>query len=155
MQSASRRAKIGSLNARDARHGLYRWSQGTSVEQRLLSPWPIRRSLGWLEHVNEPETEAELAALRRSVLRGSPYGDEAWSDTAIETLGLEMTMRPRGEGVECLLEIHGRCPLPHPPLLPSIRFARNRLQIPQHNRIIAAYNPWQIQNRLLNIRCEQ
>ena len=40
------------------------------------------------------QTEAELAGLRRSVLRGSPYCEEAWSDTAIETLGLEITTRP-------------------------------------------------------------
>lgn len=75
---------------------LYRWSQGTSAAQRILSPWPIRRSPGWLEHVNAPETEAELSALRRSVLQGSPFGDEAWSDTATQTLGLEITTRPRG-----------------------------------------------------------
>ncbi|MBS0203766.1 MAG: transposase [Planctomycetes bacterium] len=75
---------------------LHRWCRGTSAERQILSPWPIRRSPGWLEHVNEPQTEAELAALHRSVLRGSPYGDEAWSGTATETLGLEITMRPRG-----------------------------------------------------------
>jgi putative transposase len=75
---------------------LYRWSCGTAQEQRILSPWPVRRSAGWLEHVNEAQTDAELATLRRSVLRGCPYGDEAWSATAIESLDLAMTVRPIG-----------------------------------------------------------
>lgn len=75
---------------------LYRWSRGTTQEQRLLSPWPVRRSPGWVEHVNEPQTDAELESLRRSVLRGCPYGDEAWSTAAIESLDLASTIRPRG-----------------------------------------------------------
>src|SRR5260370_28287992 len=32
----------------------------------------------WLQYVNKAETESELAALRRSVVRGAPYGDEIW-----------------------------------------------------------------------------
>ena len=75
---------------------LYRWSCGRSAEQKILSPWPIRRSPGWLEYVNKPQTDAELAALRRSVNRGSPNGDETWSATATESLGLELTTRPQG-----------------------------------------------------------
>ena len=75
---------------------LYRWHCGTAAEQQLLSPWPVRRSPNWLEHVNEAQTEAELASLRRSVNRGCPYGDESWSATAIQSLGLEITTRPRG-----------------------------------------------------------
>ena len=75
----------------------YRWSCGTSAERKILSPWPIRRSPGWLEYVNKPQTDAEFAALRRSVNRGSPNGDETWSATATESLGLEITTRPQGQ----------------------------------------------------------
>lgn len=75
---------------------LYRWSSGTPAEQRILSTWPVRRSPHWLEHVNAPQSEVELGAIRRSVLRGCPYGDETWSTAAVESLGLEMTTRPRG-----------------------------------------------------------
>jgi hypothetical protein len=32
----------------------------------------------WRAHVNQPQTEAELAAIRRSVTRGQPYGSDAW-----------------------------------------------------------------------------
>jgi putative transposase len=50
----------------------------------------------FLDWVNEPATEGELQALRRSVLRGSPYGDEDWMKAAAKRLGLEFTLRPRG-----------------------------------------------------------
>jgi len=46
--------------------------------------------------VNSPHSEAELAAIRRSVNRGSPFGDETWATTAIKKLGLEITTRPQG-----------------------------------------------------------
>src|SRR3954471_24817610 len=37
-------------------------------------PWPA----DWKRHVNRPQTEAELEALRRCVERGQPYGSEGW-----------------------------------------------------------------------------
>jgi putative transposase len=44
--------------------------------------------------VNAAQKEAELAALRRSVRRGSPFGEASWSDQMVRRLGLEMTLRP-------------------------------------------------------------
>ena len=43
-----------------------------------------------------PQSESELAAVRRSVERGQPYGDAAWIRTIAARLGLESTLRPRG-----------------------------------------------------------
>jgi putative transposase len=40
-----------------------------------LDPGPVPRGADWAEQVNRPQTEAELAALRRSVERGAPFGD--------------------------------------------------------------------------------
>jgi putative transposase len=56
----------------------------------------LSRFVGWLEHVNSPQTDAELAAIRRCVNRGSPFGDETWSTTATRKLGLEITTQPQG-----------------------------------------------------------
>ena len=75
---------------------LYRWLSGTSAEKELLAAWPIRRSAGWVDHVNSPQRESELAAIRRSVKRGAPLGDDTWSASAIKSLGLEITTRPQG-----------------------------------------------------------
>ena len=56
--------------AEDWRWGsLSQWSQKSTEEQPKLSPWPIRRSSHWIDHVNEPQTEIELESLRRCVNR--------------------------------------------------------------------------------------
>ena len=56
----------------------------------------MRRVPGWVEHVNQPQTEAEVALIRRSVQRGRPFGDDLWTEQTIERFGLETTVRPRG-----------------------------------------------------------
>jgi len=55
-------------------------------------PWPP----GWVEHVNEPLTDAELGAMRRCVNRGKPYGPDEWVERVAKELGLENTLRSRG-----------------------------------------------------------
>ncbi len=85
------------LSAEEWRWGsLYRWKHGTHQEKSLLAAWPLPRRPGWLEHVNAPQTEAELSALRRCVNRGCPYGEPSWSDQIVSRLGLESTLRPQG-----------------------------------------------------------
>ena len=75
---------------------LHRWLRGNAEDRSLLSKWPRTRKAGWAEYVNAPQTEAELDAVRRSIQRGNPLGDEAWSAAAVNELGLETTLRPRG-----------------------------------------------------------
>jgi putative transposase len=75
---------------------LWRWRHGSAKAKAILSPWPVRRSPDWLSYVNSPQTEAELSAIRRSVQRGSPLGDESWSAKIVKRLGLESTLRPHG-----------------------------------------------------------
>jgi putative transposase len=83
--------------AEDWRWGsLYRWLRGTADDRGLLSAWPLPRAPGWLAHVNSPQTEGELAALRRCVDRGSPFGSDVWTERTIRRLDLESTIRPRG-----------------------------------------------------------
>ena len=80
----------------------WRWSSlgcrvhGTRKEKAILGDWPLRRPRGWRRMVNQPQTEAELKALRRSVHRSQPYGSDDWVKRAAVTLGLESTLRPRG-----------------------------------------------------------
>jgi putative transposase len=61
-----------------------------------LSTWPVVRPRNWLSWVNDPQTKAELEALRRSVSRGQPYGEETWQRCTAQQLGLEFTLNPRG-----------------------------------------------------------
>ncbi len=61
-----------------------------------LDPGPVPRGKNWPQWVDEPQTEAELKAVRESVIRGRPFGSESWQDRTARSLDLEFTMRPRG-----------------------------------------------------------
>ena len=61
-----------------------------------LSDWPLPIPRDWPTLVNEPQTDAELEAIRRSVLRSQPYGSDAWVRATAHDLGLESTLRARG-----------------------------------------------------------
>ncbi len=71
-------------------------THGTKEQRDLLATWPVRRPRDWLRYVNRREPKAELTALRLSVQRGAPYGDEGWVATTAEELGLQSSLRPRG-----------------------------------------------------------
>lgn len=75
---------------------LFRWSQKADRDPSLLSAWPIARSPKWIERVNQPLSEKELAAVRQSVHRGRPFGDEKWTKKTARRSGLEYTLRSRG-----------------------------------------------------------
>ncbi len=75
---------------------LHRWLYVSSAEKSVLAPRPLARRPGWVDHVNTPQTDAELAAIRQSVKRGCPFGDETWSGKRVKKLGLEITLRPQG-----------------------------------------------------------
>ena len=76
------------------------WSSLGQTYQHLEGPTlhegPVAKPSDWLTWVDGAETEAELAALRRSVVRGLPYGAEAWQKETAERLGLHATLRPLG-----------------------------------------------------------
>lgn len=73
---------------------LWRRTAGTPEHTQLLSPWPVAVPKDWCTLVNEPQTAAELEAIRRCVARGQPYGGQAWTHRTAEQLGLQSTLRP-------------------------------------------------------------
>lgn len=73
---------------------LYNWLGGASIID--LASWPIRRLPGWTKRVNDALTEKEMSAIRKSVIRGKPYGDEKWTERTVKKFGLESTVRARG-----------------------------------------------------------
>src|SRR5208283_4606132 len=62
----------------------------------LLDEGPVPLPRNWLDYVNRAESDAELEALRRSVVRGSPFGEESWVERTAKRLGLEASLRPQG-----------------------------------------------------------
>lgn len=89
------------MRAEDWRWSSLRWRL-QPLPLPFLHPGPVSRPGEWLDHVNRPQTEAELAAPRRCVVRGAPYGDAGWAQRMATSLGLEFTLRspgrPRGSG---------------------------------------------------------
>jgi len=82
-------------HAEDYRWGsLSNWLGGESPIE--LAPWPVRRLPRWVERVNQALGKKKLAALRSSVTRSVPYGDDAWTTATVKRFGLESTTRPRG-----------------------------------------------------------
>ena len=61
-----------------------------------LDDGPLVLPRNWRQYVQSVETEAELAALRRSVVRGVPFGEDSWQERTAKCLGLESTLRARG-----------------------------------------------------------
>lgn len=71
------------------------WRTGGSRPE-MLSDWPVPCPRNWLQLVNSAQSKAEVEALRRSVARGAPFGDDRWAQRTAERLGLESSLRPRG-----------------------------------------------------------
>ena len=78
----------------------WRWSSLWAWQAESVPPYldagPVPRPARWVEYVNTPLTDAELARLRRSVERGTPFGGAEWMERTAKRLGLEASVRPRG-----------------------------------------------------------
>ena len=78
----------------------WRWSSMWWRPRKHSPAWldggPVEKPRDWRRRVNRPQTDAELAAVRHSVQRGAPFGDEAWARRTARRLGLQSTRRPRG-----------------------------------------------------------
>ncbi len=61
-----------------------------------LHPGPVPRPANWRAWINEAEDPGQLAALRHSVNRGTPWGGPIWAKRTAARLGLEASLRPRG-----------------------------------------------------------
>jgi putative transposase len=62
----------------------------------FFHPGPVPRPETWITQVNTPLHAKDLKYLRRSVRRGTPYGEPAWMEATARHLGLEDTLRSPG-----------------------------------------------------------
>ena len=72
------------------------WRAGVATGPDWWRPAAIARPPDWLEVVNRPQSDEELAAIRRCIVRGRPFGSHAWVRRIVAEWGLESTLRPRG-----------------------------------------------------------
>jgi putative transposase len=70
------------------------WQMGNPLE--YLHAGPVSRPENWLEWVNQPQSQEEIDAIRHSIARGTPLGQDLWTRQIAETLSLQSTLRPRG-----------------------------------------------------------
>jgi putative transposase len=79
---------------------LWKWSSlwyWNSVSTAVsLSDWPLPRPTDWLDQVNQPQSEAELAAVRQAIAKGRPFGDRSWTHSTAANLGLNSSLHSRG-----------------------------------------------------------
>jgi putative transposase len=68
---------------------LWRRTQGHADLASWLSEWPVECPRDWVARVNRAQTAAELEALRRSVQRGRPLGDDAWVRRMVKRFGMD------------------------------------------------------------------
>jgi putative transposase len=75
---------------------LWRWRHpAKDPDKPPLCPRPIARPADWVARVNRAISKKELEALRLSVVRGRPFGDQPWQTRTAKRLRLESTFRPR------------------------------------------------------------
>ena len=61
-----------------------------------LDPDPAPRGAGWVEDVNAPMFDNDVARVRQSIRRDRPLGDPTWTLATARTLGLEYSFRTPG-----------------------------------------------------------
>jgi putative transposase len=55
-----------------------------------------RHGDAWMDWVNRPQTEGELASVRLCSNRGRPFGDDEWVRQVAGQLDLAATLKQRG-----------------------------------------------------------
>ncbi len=93
----SLRAKLVG-RAEEWRWGSLNWRQCDAPPLKLADP-PMPLPSVWIEFVNQPQTAAELQAIRTCVNRQRPFGDTDWVKARAHDAGLEQSLsevgRPR------------------------------------------------------------
>jgi putative transposase len=90
----AKRAKLVE-RAEDWRWGAL-WRRQHGSDDWLTSTWPVPRPDDWIDRVNEPLTASEMAAIRRCIVRGTPFGSPDWVQNTAERLQLNHTLRSVG-----------------------------------------------------------
>jgi len=77
----------------------WRWSSLWRRCQFLddeMHPWPVDRPEDWLAHVNEPQSDVEVEALRWAIQRNAPFGSAVWREQTARVLKIDPQFLPRG-----------------------------------------------------------
>ena len=56
------------------------WRRCNSCDDLPLATWPVPQPVGWLEIVNQAQSDSELKEIQLAVCRGHPVGDNVWTE---------------------------------------------------------------------------
>jgi putative transposase len=97
VEGNARRAKLVA-RAEEWRWGSLNW-RAAKVPPLVLTTPPLELPTYWAQFVNQPQTAAEVEAVRTSVNRQRPFGDSEWVERRAREAGLEQSLisvgRPR------------------------------------------------------------
>jgi putative transposase len=97
--SRAERWRWGSLFARVSLDG---------QPELTLATGPVPLPRDWVELVNAPQTRDEEEALKMSIHRGRPFGDERWQRRMADRLGLESCFRRPGRPLKPAVSVRSR-----------------------------------------------
>jgi len=72
------------------------WPWSSLRRPRLIDRCPVEEDRQWVEQLDEPIREDQLAAVRECLNRQRPFGKTDWQAEMAATFGLASTLRPRG-----------------------------------------------------------
>jgi len=75
---------------------VWRRENGATKQKKLLSIWPVSEPKDYSNWLNQAQTEDEEEAIRKSITKGNPYGDNSWVDGVVKRFNLEQTLRKVG-----------------------------------------------------------
>jgi putative transposase len=96
VEANARRAKLAKRADTWRWNSLWARRHGRSVLKRWAQAWPVNRPRDWVAQVNRAMGKEALQSVRQSVTRGVPLGNKPWQISVARSLGLDITLRPRG-----------------------------------------------------------
>ncbi len=75
---------------------LYRRLRNNKEDQRLLSALPTELPANFLQSVNTILNTSDLEEIRHSLMKGTPYGGDVWTEAMVEKYNLGSTLRGPG-----------------------------------------------------------
>jgi putative transposase len=88
------------------------WKWSSLHFRQMLSVWPVPLPTKFQTWLAEPLEQDMAAKVKRSIRRGTPFGDVDWQARAVQQWGLWSTVRPRGRPSEESRDFGMSSPLP-------------------------------------------
>ena len=75
---------------------VWRRTEGTQKQKKILSSWPIAMPKKYLALLNAPLTKSEEESLEKSEVKNIPYGSDRWVDRIVKKYNIEQVLRGVG-----------------------------------------------------------